>query len=291
MRPRKSVSDSETLIRSSVPLSETAHQSGSFPLLRARSRVSFVALRHTSGSRLLFFSLRLIMGLADPLGDALTNSLANLILSRQNPPNARLRSSTAGTSSIRDEGTTQERDAMSPSMASQSANGTRDTDAELVVSRATKTFLDFVDGDGNEVRVPKFQRAWNGRGADENKPPPLSDKQRIAQGKSRSVELWKKINPGYVTGMQHQSEYAGSLALTLERLELAKYGDKKAFKHHLAKTDTSVYVEAVARERIISKALAAEAVREMDLANAAKVSSKANSVAGDAPAAAPAEQT
>ena len=52
--------------------------------------------------------------------------------------------------------------------------------------------------------------------------------------------------------------------MTAAKLETAKNCTRDAFKHHLAKTDTSVYVEAVAKERIFAKAAAAEAARELE---------------------------
>ena len=85
------------------------------------------------------------------------------------------------------------------------------------------------------------------------------------------------------------------MALTAAKLETAKFGARDAFKHHLAKTDTSVYVEAVAKERIFAKAAALEAARELERLGAlaaagsvrsGSVKSAPGSSAGDAPPAA-----
>ena len=149
--------------------------------------------------------------------------------------------------------------------------------ATVAVSRPTKASVDrhplFVNGEGVEVAVPRFVDGGGASapGAGENRAPReraehLSPARRVAEGRQRSKELWKKINPGYVgSGTDwHQSEYARELALTAAKLETAKFGTRDAFKHHLAKTDTSVYVEAVAKERIFAKAAALEAARELE---------------------------
>ena len=230
------------------------------------------------------------MGLADPLGDSLTSSMAHLILSRRNPPNARLE--TKGSGSEHHGSVTQPVN-NSNRTNTQSAKDSKQEDSVILVSRTTKSFLDghpvFVDADGNEVRVPKYkcENDTTGRSGTENRPPKMSDTERIETGKLRSKQLWKKINPGYVTGVQLQSEYAASLALTDEKLHVAKFGSKKAFKHHLQKTDTSVYVEAVAKERIFAKAAREETVKEMERASAV-ADVVPPPVEGDASAAAPA---
>ena len=79
---------------------------------------------------------------------------------------------------------------------------------------------------------PNSNARGTGRGADENKPPPLSDKQRIARSKSRSVELWKKNKPR----VRHR--YATPIRVRrVPGADARKAGNsrstaiKKAFKH------------------------------------------------------------
>ena len=244
------------------------------------------------------------MGLRDPLSDALTSSMARVILSRQPLPgecNARARSSGVARKPLGDRAN----DADTAPVGTGRSREPRDA-ATVAVSRPTKAFLDrhpmFVDGEGVEVAVPRFvdERGAHASapGADENRAHTRTSAEdeparRVAEGKKRSKELWKKINPGYVgSGTDwHQSEYARALALTAEKLETAKFGVRGAFKHHLAKTDTSAYVEAVAKERIFAKAAARDtAARELErltaLAAAGSVKSNASapgSSAGDAP--------
>ena len=243
------------------------------------------------------------MGLRDPLSDALTSSMARVILSRQPLPgecNARARSSGVARKPLGDRAN----DADTAPVGTGRSREPRDA-ATVAVSRPTKAFLDrhpmFVDGEGVEVAVPRFvdERGAHASapGADENRAHTRTSAEdeparRVAEGKKRSKELWKKINPGYVgSGTDwHESEYARALALTAEKLETAKFGVRGAFKHHLAKTDTSVYVEAVAKERIFARAAALEAARELErlsaLAAAGSVKSGASapgSSAGDAP--------
>ena len=239
------------------------------------------------------------MGLQDPLGDALTSSMARVILSRQPLPgdcNARARSSGVARKALGDRANTADAATVGVGSTRKPRDG-----ATVAVSRPTKAFLDrhplFVDGEGVEVAVPRFVDGGAAPGAGENRAPReraehLSPARRVAEGRQRSKELWKKINPGYVgSGTDwHQSEYARELALTAAKLETAKFGARDAFKHHLAKTDTSVYVEAVAKERIFAKAAALEAARELErltaLAAAGSVKSNASapgSSAGDAP--------
>jgi hypothetical protein len=222
------------------------------------------------------------MGLQDPFGDALSSSMARMILSRHPFPgdnNARARQ--LGDSGTRktfgDRGNTID---VSASGARSSANESKADDGVIVVSRTTKAFLDlypvFVDGEGNELVVPKYraenQSAWSARSTGaENRQPIVSEQARVEAGNARSKELWKKVNPGYAgSGTSwHRSEYSASLALTAEKLQEAKFGVPNAYKHHLAKTDTSVYVEAVAKERIFAKAAALETARELaKIANA-----------------------
>ena len=241
------------------------------------------------------------MGLQDPLGDALTSSMARVILSRQPLPgdcNARARSSGVARKALGDRANTADAATVGVDRTRKPRDG-----ATVAVSRPTKAFLDrhplFVNGEGVEVAVPRFvDGGASAPGAGENRAPReraehLSPARRVAEGRQRSKELWKKINPGYVgSGTDwHQSEYARALALTEEKLETAKFGVRGAFKHHLAKTDTSAYVEAVAKERIFAKAAARDtAARELErlaaLAAAGSVKSNASapgSSAGDAP--------
>jgi hypothetical protein len=244
------------------------------------------------------------MGFQDPLGDALTSSMARVILSRQPLPgecNARARSSGVARKALGNLANTADAAIDDVGRSRKPRDG-----ATVSVSRPTKAFLDrhpvFVNGEGVEVAAPRFvaddERDALAPGADENRAPRAfraedePAKARVAEGKKRSKELWKKINPGYVgSGTDwHQSEYARALALTAEKLETAKFGVRGAFKHHLAKTDTSAYVEAVAKERIFAKAASSEAARELErltaLAAAGSVKSNASapgSSAGDAP--------
>lgn len=239
------------------------------------------------------------MGLQDPLGDALTSSMARVILSRQPLPgecNARARSSGVARKALGDLANTADAAIDDAGRSRKPRDG-----ATVSVSRPTKAFLDrhpvFVNGEGVEVAAPRFvaddERDALAPGADElpSAPRPSAEDEparRVAEGKKRSKELWKKINPGYVgSGTDwHQSEYARALALTAEKLETAKFGVRGAFKHHLAKTDTSAYVEAVAKERIFARAAALEALEKSALAAAGSVKSGASapgSSAGDAP--------
>ena len=244
------------------------------------------------------------MGFQDPLGDALTSSMARVILSRQPLPgecNARARSSGVARKALGNLANTADAAIDDVGRSRKPRDG-----ATVSVSRPTKAFLDrhpvFVNGEGVEVAAPRFvaddERDALAPGADENRAPRAfraedDPARRVAEGKKRSKELWKKINPGYVgSGTDwHQSEYARALALTAEKLETAKFGVRGAFKHHLAKTDTSAYVEAVAKERIFAKAAARDtAARELErltaLAAAGSVKSNASapgSSAGDAP--------
>jgi len=245
------------------------------------------------------------MGLQDPLGDALTSSMARVILSRQPLPgdcNARARSSGVARKALGDRANTADAATVGVGRTRKPRDG-----ATVALSRPTKAFLDrhplFVNGEGVEVAVPRFvDGGASAPGAGENRAPReraehLSPARRVVEGRQRSKELWKKINPGYVgSGTDwHQSEYARELALTAAKLETAKFGARDAFKHHLAKTDTSVYVEAVAKERIFAKAAALEAARELERLGAlaaagsvrsGSVKSAPGSSAGDAPPAA-----
>ena len=135
----------------------------------------------------------------------------------------------------------------------------------VVVSQATATFLDrhpmWCDGRGVELKAPAHRAV--GQADVENIPPPATAEERAArrvkEREARSLELWKRVHPGYMGQPTERSEYQVSLEYDESKLDAAKNCSESNWKHHLRKTDTAAYVEAVAKERIFAKAAAAEA--------------------------------
>ena len=135
----------------------------------------------------------------------------------------------------------------------------------VVVSQATATFLDRHPGRGATAEASSSRRPRTGRldRPTSKYPPPATAEERAArrvkEREARSLELWKRVHPGYMGQPTERSEYQVSLEYDESKLDAAKNCSESNWKHHLRKTDTAAYVEAVAKERIFAKAAAAEA--------------------------------
>lgn len=198
------------------------------------------------------------MGNATAFSDALTSTMTERILARQplpgdrpagpipSGPKAVAKRATETTSNV-----SQEVSAADPGV--------------VVVSQATATFLDrhpmWCDGRGVELKAPAHRAV--GQADVENIPPPATAEERAArrvkEREARSLELWKRVHPGYMGQPTERSQYQVSLEYDESKLDAAKNCSESNWKHHLRKTDTAAYVEAVAKERIFAKAAAAEA--------------------------------
>ena len=198
------------------------------------------------------------MGNATAFSDALTSTMTERILARRplpgdrpagpipSGPKAVAEAPTETTSNV-----SQEVSAADPGV--------------VVVSQATATFLDrhpmWCDGRGVELKAPAHRAV--GQADVENIPPPATAEERAArrvkEREARSLELWKRVHPGYMGQPTERSEYQVSLEYDESKLDAAKNCSESNWKHHLRKTDTAAYVEAVAKERIFAKAAAAEA--------------------------------
>mmetsp|Transcript_26091 Transcript_26091/g.41887 ORF Transcript_26091/g.41887 Transcript_26091/m.41887 type:complete len:86 (-) Transcript_26091:53-310(-) len=75
---------------------------------------------------------------------------------------------------------------------------------------------------------------------------------RAREREAFSINLWKKINPGYMSSAAEISQYSDEHSFAAEDLKLAK-GEAKQWEHHLCKTDITKYVEAAARAKVVSK--------------------------------------
>jgi len=67
-----------------------------------------------------------------------------------------------------------------------------------------------------------------------------------------TLGLWKNINPGYMPSAMELTQYADEHSYCPEDMEMAK-GAPKDWRHHVIKTDTSKYVEAVAKARVFAQ--------------------------------------
>ena len=123
----------------------------------------------------------------------------------------------------------------------------------VVVSQATATFLDrhpmWCDGRGVELKAPAHRAV--GQADVENIPPPATAEERAARRvkeREGALELWKRVRPdGYMGQPTERSEYQVSLEYDESKLDAAKNCPESNWKHHLRKTDTAAYVEAVAK--------------------------------------------
>ena len=126
----------------------------------------------------------------------------------------------------------------------------------LYVSHVTKEFNDrhvWVDGRGNLVTTPETRVIETQKYATLVEKPVKTMEQRVKEREEFSLELWKKVNPGYMPtkGGLDVSQYQDEHSFVPEDMQLAK-GRAKDWKNHLLKTDTNKYVEAVARARVFA---------------------------------------
>ena len=197
------------------------------------------------------------MGHATAFGDALTLSMTERILARRPLPGDR----PAGPIPSGPKAVAKRASETTPNVSEEASAA---DPSVMVVSQATATFLDrhpmWCDGKGVELNAPAHRAV--GQANVENIP--ARDRrgraaQRVKEREARSLELWKRVNPGFMGQPMERSEYQVSLEYDESKLDMAKNCSKSNWKHHLKKTDTAVYVEAVARERIFAKAAAVEA--------------------------------
>jgi hypothetical protein len=150
----------------------------------------------------------------------------------------------------------------------------------------------WVDGAGNEITVPAYAVDGAVAAGAENRPPPATAAERAsrraAAQEARSHELWKKINPGFMRQPAGRSEYDVALAFDEAKLDAAKNCSAANWRHHLRKTDTATYVEAVARERLVAKAAAREAAMPKEEKSSLSAASGKSAKSTDGPASAPA---
>lgn len=199
-------------------------------------------------------------GVTDPLSDSLSRSLASIVYSRQEPPpKGWLQSgNSAGNnaSSAGGDGASAAAAAPAPQQPQQQQQQ-RAADREegaLYVSHLTKAFNDrhvWVDGRGNVVNPPETRVIETQKYATLVEKPAKSMEERAREREAFSLELWKKVNPGYLPSAADISQYANEHSFVPADLELAK-GREKDWKNHLLKTDTNKYVEAVARAKVFA---------------------------------------
>jgi hypothetical protein len=124
----------------------------------------------------------------------------------------------------------------------------------VYVSHVTQEFNDrhvWVDGRGNSITPPETRVVETQKYATFVDKPPKSMQERAREREAFSLELWKKINPGYMPTVD-MSQYNDAHSFAPEDLQLTK-GRAKDWKNHLTKTDVNKYVEAVARARVFAK--------------------------------------
>ena len=234
------------------------------------------------------------MGHATAFGDALTLSMTERILARRPLPGDR----PAGPIPSGPKAVAKRASETTPNVSEEASAA---DPGVVVVSQATATFLDrhpmWCDGRGVELKAPAHRAVGQANVENipprQNIPPPATAEERAArrvkEREARSLELWKRVNPGFMGQPMERSEYQVSLEYDESKLDMAKNCSKSNWKHHLKKTDTAVYVEAVARERIFAKAAAAEAAMPKLQPSGKSAKSGATAEGDSAPAVAPVE--
>jgi hypothetical protein len=216
------------------------------------------------------------MGHATAFGDALTLSMTERILARRPLPGDRPAGPIpSGPKAV----------------AKRASETTPNVSEEASAADPGDRHPMWCDGRGVELKAPAHRAV--GQADVENIPPPATAEERAArrvkEREARSLELWKRVNPGFMGQPMERSEYQVSLEYDESKLDMAKNCSKSNWKHHLKKTDTAVYVEAVARERIFAEAAAAEAAMPK-LQPSGKSAKRGAAAEGDsAPAVAPVE--
>lgn len=203
-------------------------------------------------------------GKIDPLGDSLSRSLASIVYNRPASPKPWPQSSghdvgaaVGPARSARSSGYSQQRQQQ---QARQPEAGERDASGVLYVSHVTKEFNDrhvWVDGRGNLVTPPETRVIETQKYATLVEKPVKTMEQRAKEREEFSLELWKKVNPGYMPTKLDISQYQDEHSFVPEDLQLAK-GREKDWKNHLLKTDTNKYVEAVARAKVFASIAGAQ---------------------------------
>ena len=199
----------------------------------------------------------------DPLGDSLARSLAHIVYSRPDPsPYTKLSAPRADGTAGPASGTTDRapRAERGAAAASSERPASGIGGEVLAVSHVTKEFNDrhvWVDGRGNEVRMPETRVVETQKYATMVHRPPKSHAERAAEREAFSLNLWKKVNPGYMPTTTDISQYQDEHSFVPEDMQMTK-GEPKQWRHHLLKTDTNKYVEAVARAKVFAGVAASQ---------------------------------
>lgn len=232
------------------------------------------------------------MSAGDPLGDALTRRMEAVVLARSGLPGER----PGGPMPAHAGKATKTTPPTAVAPKAEASSATPDARPVVRVSQPTATFMArhpvWVDGAGNEITVPAYAVDGAVAAGAENRPPPATAAERAsrraAAQEARSHELWKKINPGFMRQPAGRSEYDVALAFDEAKLNAAKNCSAANWRHHLRKTDTATYVEAVARERLVAKAAAREAAMPKEEKSSLSAASGKSAKSTDGPAPAPA---
>jgi hypothetical protein len=207
---------------------------------------------------------------ADVLGESLTKSMARMVYSRPHVDGLRT-GPPAEDSELPDDSAVESTSAPAasssapppppPPRPTAGAAATTATASDAApgvthVSAATHAFNSrhaWFDGNGNRIAPDATRTDVERTQKPPEKIPPKPIEQRRADRIAASKEMWKKINPGYMPNPE-RSHYDHAFHYDPTHLAVAK-GAPLSWKHHLLKTDTAAFVEAVARERVFATAM------------------------------------